>query len=224
MADPTFSNSVTNPFGLTDVGFAAGLTFADIDGDGDLDAFVGNAEGDTLFYRNTGSASNPVFAAPTTNDFGLTNVGLFAAPTFADIDGDGDLDAFVGELFGNTLFYRNTGSATNPVFAAPTTNPFGLTAVGYDPKPTLVDIDGDGDLDAFVGNADGDTLFYRNTGSASNPVFAAQSPFSLIYLSPKIKGQLKYPIFNRYAVAEKSHYLFFSQNFTLKVAQINSCC
>ena len=151
-------------------------------------------------------------------------MGLFAAPTFADIDGDGDLDAFVGELFGNTLFYRNTGSATNPVFAAPTTNPFGLTAVGYDPKPTLVDIDGDGDLDAFVGNADGDTLFYRNTGSASNPVFAAQSPFSLIYLSPKIKGQLKYPIFNRYAVAEKSHYLFFSQNFTLKVAQINSCC
>jgi Ca2+-binding RTX toxin-like protein len=173
MADPTFSNSVTNPFGLTDVGFAAGLTFADIDGDGDLDAFVGNAEGDTLFYRNTGSASNPVFAAPTTNDFGLTNVGLFAAPTFADIDGDGDLDAFVGELFGNTLFYRNTGSATNPVFAAPTTNPFGLTNVGYDPKPTLVDIDGDGDLDAFVGNADGDTLFYRNTGSASNLVFAA---------------------------------------------------
>src|SRR4028119_955668 len=173
MADPTFSNSVTNPFGLTDVEFAASPTFADIADDGDLDAFVGNAEGDTLFYRNTGSASNPVFAAPTTNDFGLTNVGLFAVPTFADIDGDGDLDAFVGELFGNIFFYRNTGSATNPVFAAPTTNPFGLTAVGYDPKPTLVDIDGDGDLDAFVGNADGDTLFYRNTGSASNLVFAA---------------------------------------------------
>src|SRR4028118_1318981 len=173
MADPTFSNSVTNPFGLTDVEFAAAPTFADIDGDGDLDAFVGNGEGDTLFYRNTGSASNPVFAAPTTNDFGLTNVGLFAAPTFAGIGGDGDLDAFVGELFGNIFFYRNTGSATNPVFAAPTTNPFGLTAVGYDPKPTLVDIDGDGDLDAFVGNADGDTLFYRNTGSASNLVFAA---------------------------------------------------
>jgi hypothetical protein len=173
MADPIFLNSVTNPFGLTDVGIYASPTLADIDGDGDLDAFVGERFGNTFFYRNTGSASNPVFAAPTTNDFGLTDVGDSAAPTFADIDGDGDLDAFVGNLDGNTLFYRNTGSASNPVFAAPTTNDFGLTDVGFYAKPTLADIDGDGDLDAFVGNTAGDTLFYRNTGSASNPVFAA---------------------------------------------------
>jgi len=191
MADPNFLSPVTNPFGLTDVGFYAAPTFTDIDGDGDLDAFVGNKDGNTLFYRNTGSASNPVFAAPTTNPFGLTDVGLYAAPTLADIDGDGDLDAFVGELLGNTLFYRNTGSASNPVFAAPTTNPFGLTKVpGYIASPILADIDGDGDLDAFVGNNDGNKLFYHNTGSASNPVFAAPTtnPFGLtkvgLYAAP----------------------------------------
>ncbi|GCA78394.1 Calx-beta domain-containing protein [Microcystis aeruginosa] len=178
---PTFAARSTNPFGLTDVGTSAAPTFVDIDGDGDLDAFVGNNAGNTLFYRNTGSASAPTFAAPSTNPFGLTDVGSFAAPTFVDIDGDGDLDAFVGNNVGNTLFYRNTGSASAPTFAAPSTNPFGLTDVGNSAAPTFVDIDGDGDLDAFVGNSVGNTLFYRNTGSASAPTFAAPStnPFGL---------------------------------------------
>nr|MDZ8063515.1 VCBS domain-containing protein [Nostoc sp. EkiNYC01] len=181
MTDPRFLNIITNPFGLTDVGNYAAPTLADIDGDGDLDAFVSEAFGNTLFYRNSGSATNPQFAAPSTNPFGLNNVGFSAAPTFADIDGDGDLDVFVGDGQGNTLFYRNTGSATNPQFAALSTNPFGLTDVGYSAAPTFADIDGDGDLDAFVGNFDGNTLFYRNTGSATNPQFAASStnPFGL---------------------------------------------
>ncbi len=95
-------------------------------------------------------------------------MGLDASPTFADIDDDGDLDAFVGELFGNTLFYRNTGSASNPVFAAPTTNNFGLTDVGYLAMPTLADIDGDGDLDAFVGNIGGNTVFFENQSAPAN--------------------------------------------------------
>ncbi|OKH35632.1 hypothetical protein FACHB389_12320 [Nostoc calcicola FACHB-389] len=181
MTDPRFLNIITNPFGLTDVGNYAAPTLADIDGDGDLDAFVSEAFGNTLFYRNTGSATNPQFAAPSTNPFGLNNVGFSASPTFADIDGDGDLDVFVGDGQGNTLFYRNTGSATNPQFAALSTNPFGITDVGYSAAPTFADIDGDGDLDAFVGNFDGNTLFYRNTGSATNPQFAASStnPFGL---------------------------------------------
>ncbi|MBW4641512.1 MAG: VCBS repeat-containing protein [Goleter apudmare HA4340-LM2] len=181
MTDPRFLNIIANPFGLTDVGFSATPTFADIDGDGDLDAFVGNSNGNLLFYRNTGTATNPVFATPTTNPFNLTDVGNFAAPTFADIDGDGDLDAFVGNSNGNTFFYRNTGNATNPVFATPTTNPFNLTDVGNFAKPTFADIDGDGDLDAFMGNSDGNTFFYRNTGTATNPQFADPStnPFGL---------------------------------------------
>ena len=53
-------------------------------------------------------------------------------------------------------------SDLNPQFAAPSTNPFGLTDVGFSAKPTFVDIDGDGSLDALVGNRDGNTLFYLN--------------------------------------------------------------
>jgi len=181
MADPNFKAPITNPFGLTDVGFSAKPTFADIDGDGDLDAFVGNNSGNTLFYRNSGTATAPALTLEATNPFGLTNVGNFAAPTLADIDGDGDLDAFVGNLDGNTLFYRNSGTATAPAFTLEATNPFGLTNVVYVAVPTLADIDGDGDLDAFVGNGYGNTVFYRNTGTSAAPSFTveATNPFGL---------------------------------------------
>jgi hypothetical protein len=129
MTDPIFSAPVTNPFGLTNTGSNVAPTFADIDGDGDLDAFVGNTSDGIQFFRNTGTTSAPSFAAPVTNPFGLTNVGFYAKPTLADIDHDGDLDAFVGDYYGNTQFYRNTGTASAPSFAAPVTNSFGLTDV-----------------------------------------------------------------------------------------------
>ena len=177
----TFANPVINPFGLKDVGSFADPTFADIDGDGDLDMFVGNSSGDTLFYRNTGTAGSPKFASHVTNPFGLSDVGLNATPTFADIDGDGDLDAFVGNKNGNTLFFQNTGTASSPLFTAPVANPFGLKDVGSFANPIFADINGDGDLDAFVGNGAGNTLFFRNTGDANNPIFALAkiNPFGL---------------------------------------------
>ncbi|WP_320073242.1 FG-GAP-like repeat-containing protein [Nostoc sp. MG11] len=173
MADPNFLAPITNNFGLTNVGRYAAPTLADIDGDGDLDAFVGNYNGDTLFFRNTGTTTAPTFTQET-NNFGLTNVGRSATPTFADIDGDGDLDAFVGSENGNTLFFRNTGTTTAPTFTQETNN-FGLTDVGLSATPTLADIDGDGDLDAFVGNDSGNTFFFRNTGTTTAPTFTQET-------------------------------------------------
>ena len=178
---PVFAAAVFNPFGLTDVSYSASPSFVDIDNDGDLDAFVGEFTGSIFFSRNIGTTSNPVFAAATINPFGLIDVGDFVSPVFVDIDNDGDLDAFVGGYQGNTLFFRNTGTASNPVFATASTNPFGLTDVGIAASPSFVDIDGDGDLDALIGNSAGNTLFFRNNGTVGNPVFAAAStnPFGL---------------------------------------------
>ncbi|SBO44420.1 Hint domain-containing protein [Cyanobium sp. NIES-981] len=166
---PSYAAASTNPFGITDVGYFAKPAFADADGDGDLDLFIGNKDGNTLFFRNTASpgATAPAFDAPSTNPFGITDVGYQASPAFADADGDGDLDLFIRNSYGNTLFFRNTASpgATAPAFDAPSTNPFGITAVGSAASPALADADGDGDLDLFIGNKDGNTLFFRNTAS-----------------------------------------------------------
>ncbi|GFE69412.1 S-layer family protein [Chroococcus sp. FPU101] len=179
--NPIFAPPLTNPFGLTDVGISAAPTFADLDSDGDLDAFVGNSDGNTFYYRNTGNARNPIFAPPVTNSFGLTDVGISAAPTFADLDSDGDLDAIVGNRDGNTFYYRNLGTRINPIYAPPLTNPFGLTDVGASATPTFADLDSDGDLDAIVGNSDGNTFYYRNTGTPIDPRFATPvtNPFGL---------------------------------------------
>jgi hypothetical protein len=133
-----------------------------------------------LLYENTGTANAPAFAPPSTDPFGLADVGSSASPALADLDGDGDLDVFVGNSTGNILFFRNTGTASGPAFAAASTNPFGLVDVGSNATPDFGDIDADGDLDAFVGS--GSLLFFQNTGTATAPAFAAAStnPFGLV--------------------------------------------
>ena len=108
---PAFAAAITNPFGLTNVGAQANPAFLDSDGDGDLDLFVGNVDGDIVFFKNNGNVNTPAFAASTLNPLGVINVDSNAAPAFADIDNDGDLDAFVGTKSGTTNFLLNDSAA-----------------------------------------------------------------------------------------------------------------
>lgn len=168
---PVFESSVFNPFGLSNAGPYSIPRFVDIDGDGDLDAFVGVALGDEFFLANTGSATSPAFASPVADPFGLASIGGFAAPAFADIDGDGDFDLFVGKGLGGIEFFANTGTAVSPAFASPSPNPFGLSGTFRYTVPAFVDIDGDGDLDALVSESGGTTSFFRNRSHDRDFVF-----------------------------------------------------
>jgi hypothetical protein len=134
----------------------------DINNDGDLDAFVGNEDGNIVYFENTGNAGSPDFGAPSTNPFNLADVGEYATPSFVDINNDGDLDAFIGEFQGNLIYFENTGNAGSPGFGAPSTNPFNLADVGNFSVPEFVDIDNDGDPDVFVGEDFGDTYYFEN--------------------------------------------------------------
>ena len=172
---PAFAADIAgNRLAGFDVGSYSKPTFADIDGDGDLDAFVGEGYGRVKFYRNHGTNLVPVFAADVLgNPLAGVAVGRRAAPTFADIDGDGDLDAFVGEINGTVRFYRNNGTNLAPALVADGANPLAGVAAGSVAMPTFADIDGDGDLDAFVGEINGTVRFYRNNGTNLAPAFVA---------------------------------------------------
>ncbi|NYT27939.1 MAG: VCBS repeat-containing protein [Candidatus Thiodubiliella endoseptemdiera] len=161
----------SNPFNGIDVGNSASPTLADIDGDGDLDLVVGENNGTLKYYQNTGTTSNPAYEVKTgdSNPFNGIDVGVFSTPNLADIDGDGDLDLVVGESNGTLKYYQNTGTTSNPAYEVKTggSNPFNGIDVGGFSKPTLADIDGDGDLDLVVGKDDGTLKYYYNQQPSS---------------------------------------------------------
>ena len=127
--------------------------------------------------RTRARATIPAFIAAdrrarTRFDFlGSRRSGRRLAPTFGDLDDDGDLDLVTGDASGLILYLENTGSASNPAFIVRTgtANPLDIDA-GYFSVPCLGDLDLDGDLDAILGNSDGDFLFHlENIGTASAP-------------------------------------------------------
>jgi len=153
--------------------------FGDLDGDGDLDLILGTWRKDLRLLTNEGSASSPRFVLADSAFVSLTR-GSNAAPTLADIDDDGDLDLFVGESSGALNFYENTGSAAEPRFTLVSDEYQGID-VGRRSFPSLIDADGDGDLDLAIGSESHGLVYYRNDGDASNPVFTeAPSPFPAI--------------------------------------------
>jgi len=181
-AQTTFAvqSGASNPLNGVNAGNYSKPVFVDIDGDGDKDVFIG-IWGSIAYYKNTGTASVPVFTLQSgaLNPFNGSGFGE-ASPAFGDIDGDGDKDAFIGT--GNSVaYYKNTGTASAPVFTVQSgvSNPFnGVSILNGWVAPALVDIDGDGDLDAFIGGWDGTMKYYKNTGTASAPVFTLQSGVS----------------------------------------------
>ena len=171
-ANPSFAAPLTNPFGLSDVGSYGSITFADLDGDGDMDAIIGDDAGNLDYFRNNGTAASPSFTYIGANPFGLADVGSFASPKFADFDGDGDLDALVGRDDGQFIYFENTGSTTAPSFVRAAINPFGLTDIGSDANIDAADLDGDGDLDLIVGRSDGTIAYFMNVGGTIGGVFS----------------------------------------------------
>lgn len=149
--------------------------FADIDGDGDLDFFVACLQqslDNFIFYRNAGTANLPQLQPVTNNFLTMIDVGSNSAPALADIDADGDLDLFIGNIDGQISFYENIGSATAPALQWVTAAlPYIQPNTHFSATPTFIDIDADGDLDLFVGSFIGKIAFYENRGSARAPDF-----------------------------------------------------
>lgn len=116
------------------------VTLGDIDGDGDLDAAVGDAGGVTIL-RNNGTAGFTTFG---------TWGGAVGGVQFGDVDNDGDLDlAVTNSATGQVTVRTNNGAGS---FALT----FGTFTLGSTfPVVRFGDIDGDGDLDIVSANNNG---------------------------------------------------------------------
>ncbi|MFV1981146.1 MAG: FG-GAP repeat domain-containing protein, partial [Rhodothermia bacterium] len=167
---------------------ANGLSFFDVDNDGDLDFFWGDFfEAGLLFIENTGTCEQPNLRSEPIRfplDAPIATSG-YNIPVFADIDGNGTQDLFVAVLGG--AFDPNRTSADNFYFLPNRgDNTFELKSerylytldVGTESFPALADIDADGDLDLFVANKidpydrrRANVYILENTGGATNPSF-----------------------------------------------------
>lgn len=152
---------ITNSSVVTDGGFSTSGTWADIDGDNDLDLFVTNWNGQFNFlYTNDGSGN---FTKVTNGEI-VTDGGNSYGASWADIDGDNDLDLFVPNWAGNNFLYTNEGNGN---FTKIITGEI-VTDGGNSYGASWGDFDADGDFDLFVTNGENQNNFlYQNDGNGN---------------------------------------------------------
>jgi len=139
--------------------------FADIDGDNDLDLYVGEIAGYINVFLNDGEGDFTAAGNMQSNGSDI-NIGVFSAPVFADIDEDSDLDLYVGENYGSIKIFTNDGNGH--FIPAENMQADGVNIdVGDGSSPIFYDVDGDNDLDLYVGNDLGNIMAFTNDGNGN---------------------------------------------------------
>ena len=167
-----------NPLHGQTAGSPGTIAFVDRDNDGMMDMYVGAGNGILLYYRNTGSRTNPRFTKQLgeKNPFNTFNNGPDAGKGRASPTVIGQ-DVYMGTNTGIILYFRNSETSPRPVYRLQhgKNNPLSGVDVGASATLCLVDMDNDGDEDLFIGNNDGKIHYFLNEGDSTNPVFVEQT-------------------------------------------------
>ncbi len=168
------------------------LTF-DADGDGDLDALIGDIISPHLILLKNGTTDPSAWMTEQETTWPAQDVPVdipyFAAAFLLDLDNDG-LDDIVAApnainnapSYQSAWWYRNAGSAQQPLFQLQTKSFLveDMLDLGTGAHPAFADVDADGLLDLVLGNHsyflpdgqhDARLHLWRNIGTATEPAF-----------------------------------------------------
>ncbi|MDP0500098.1 MAG: VCBS repeat-containing protein [Verrucomicrobiota bacterium JB022] len=196
--------------------------YVDFEGDGAQDLVVGigfwgdygwdnayNAQGEwthgplrgyVYLLRNEGTTEQPRYAEPVRLQAGGADVDVYGNPnpSFADFDGDGDLDLICGEFRDSFTYFENVGTRESPRYAAGKK----LQANGKDLhmdlcmiNPVAVDFNGDGWPDLVVGDEDGRVALVEHTGTMQDGLPLFKAPRYFRQFADEVKfGALSSPV------------------------------
>ncbi|WP_432798565.1 hypothetical protein [Poriferisphaera sp. WC338] len=154
-----------------------------------------SGEAGTFWYEFSGKydeGGNPIYKDPQYAQSNSGNIYFGSLPVLnsVDWDDDGDEDLIVGNSQGFVMFHENVGSNAAPQYAEGEYMTAGgeviLAQPGYrdiqGPEearwgyttPTVVDWDGDGDLDLMLRSAADGQYFVENVGSKTEPKLAKE--------------------------------------------------
>ena len=153
----TARTGAQNPMDGVNVGGNASPSLIDLDNDGVIDMFVGSENGAVYYFKNTGNKNTPTFTKQNggSNPLNGVDVGHRAVPTISNVN-----NLFIGSYQGS-IYYYVINTANTFALQTGTLNPMSGLKSGTWSAPSLYDMDGDGDLDLFVGNYDGTISYFE---------------------------------------------------------------
>lgn len=167
---------------MIDAGENSNPCFTDVDGDGLIDILLGSGGFKDninppiyklLYYKNTGTATQPKYNLENDDFLSINTLGLKdIAPTVGDIDNDGDNDLLIGTSDGKIAYWQNIATLGNPPnyvyngYLKDATQT--VISIGYNATPCVADINKDGKNDLIIGERNGNLNYYK--GNSNNSV------------------------------------------------------
>lgn len=159
-----------------------GSVWVDYDNDRDLDLYLSKCRLGVqnpndprrvnLLFQNDGNGNYTNVAF----DAGLVPLGQSWATDFADIDNDGDLDAFIINHDIESKLYRNDGDGTFTDITVQSGTSTDLNSIGDAIQVKFEDFDNDGFVDLLITSSGNDHCLFLNDGDLS--FTKAANPFT----------------------------------------------